>query len=119
MPTARRARSAQLARPRASWLAALAIAAAFLLAPSAAAGQDATLDRARQAIESNEAASVTGELSAYVEANPRRAAGHFWLGRAWIAQREWGKAADHLERAVALDPDDARAPRRRERAAPG
>ena len=108
MPTARIALHARRAFPSASLSVVLATAL-LLLAPSRAAGQDAALDRARKAIEAGEAASVTTELTAYVKANPRSAAGHFWLGRAWIAQREWEKAADRLEKAVELDPRDARA----------
>ena len=111
MPTARHGRLARPARARTSKSPVLALVACLLLllAPSPAAGQDATLDRARKAIEANEAATVTGELAAYVKANPRSAAGHFWLGRAWIAQGEWEKAADRFEQAVALEPKSATA----------
>jgi tetratricopeptide (TPR) repeat protein len=104
-----------VARPRAPLAIAFAIAAALLmLAPSRASGQpgqpgqDSTLDRARTAIEANQAASVTGELAAWVKAHPRSAAGHFWLGRAWLAQGDWEKAADRFE-AVELDPGSAQA----------
>src|SRR5688572_30628692 len=113
MPTARHARHARhvprarLTTTRARVRAALLIVAAAAvlpLAPLAAAAQapasavapasgaDPTIERARKAVEANQAATVKGELAAFVKANPKNAAGAFWLGRVYAAEGDWAKA---------------------------
>ena len=79
----------------------------LLVAATPLAAQEPLFDRARKAIEANQPATVKPELAAYVKANPKNAAGAFWLGRAYLAEQNWEKAADWFEKAVELDPKNA------------
>ena len=91
-------------------LGAIALATAAFVSvasPAPTLAQDATLDRARAAIESGQAATARPALESYARANPGSAPGFYWLGRAHMAERSWEKAADALERAVRLDPAHA------------
>ena len=103
----------RLRRRVAASFATLVTLAALAATPHALVAQDATLDRVRRAFESDPAdraaqvASVKADLATWVKANPRRAEGAYWMGRVHIAERDWGKAADWLEKAVELDPTSA------------
>jgi tetratricopeptide (TPR) repeat protein len=51
----------------------------------------------------------TQVLKMIIESNPNHAGAHSYLGRVYVAERQWHLAQKHLETALRIEPDDAMA----------